>query len=187
MEATFLLVAGHLALDFLNTEIVGDSKERIDLLTASESVIAWFQAAGIAPVPVAESSLLEEARNLRKGMQQLVLAWKQDLEAPTEARVLLNQILATGASSPVLAPDFTAAREPVVAIHPLFPVAEAAWDLLTQHDRALVRQCGGTDCILWFLDTTKNKRRRWCRMEVCGNREKVAAHYHRHHKKENGE
>ncbi|NEJ40784.1 CGNR zinc finger domain-containing protein, partial [Rhizobium ruizarguesonis] len=31
------------------------------------------------------------------------------------------------------------------------------------------------DCTLFFLDTTKSHRRRWCSMALCGNRMKVAA------------
>jgi predicted RNA-binding Zn ribbon-like protein len=37
-----------------------------------------------------------------------------------------------------------------------------------------VRRCEGVDCVLWFYDRTKAHRRRWCSMEGCGNRAKVA-------------
>jgi predicted RNA-binding Zn ribbon-like protein len=29
---------------------------------------------------------------------------------------------------------------------------------------------------LWFSDQTKSHQRRWCSMEMCGNRHKVAAY-----------
>jgi predicted RNA-binding Zn ribbon-like protein len=42
-----------------------------------------------------------------------------------------------------------------------------------------IRQGDDETCVLWFLDTSKNGRRRWCSMARCGNRAKVAAHYYR--------
>jgi predicted RNA-binding Zn ribbon-like protein len=59
-------------------------------------------------------------------------------------------------------------------------VAEAAANLLCDADPALVRRCGNPECVLFFYDESRNHRRRWCSMELCGNRLKVAAHYLRH-------
>src|SRR6267378_1955121 len=69
--------------------------------------------------------------------------------------------------------------QPKEPIHLLGPVAEAASDLLSHGDLALILKCGNPRCILYFYDTTKNHARRWCSMTVCGNRMKVAAHYRR--------
>ena len=44
--------------------------------------------------------------------------------------------------------------------------------LLQQADLARVKQCAGEKCGWLFFDATKNKSRRWCEMEVCGNRAK---------------
>src|SRR6516164_5368126 len=41
-------------------------------------------------------------------------------------------------------------------------------------DRTRVRKCG--QCVLHFLDTSKKGTRRWCSMQLCGNRLKVAAY-----------
>lgn len=40
-----------------------------------------------------------------------------------------------------------------------------------------VRQCDHDECILYFLDTSKAGRRRWCNMETCGNKHKAHKHY----------
>jgi predicted RNA-binding Zn ribbon-like protein len=61
----------------------------------------------------------------------------------------------------------------------LAPVAEAAARLLIDADPARLRRCDAPGCSLWFLDTSRNGRRRWCSMARCGNRAKVAAHYRR--------
>ena len=42
-----------------------------------------------------------------------------------------------------------------------------------------VKPCGGSKCVLWFLDTTRNGSRHWCRMERCGARMKAASFYRR--------
>ena len=42
-----------------------------------------------------------------------------------------------------------------------------------------IKLCPGHDCVWLFLDETKNARRKWCLMEVCGNRAKANRHYAR--------
>ncbi len=183
MSEPFLLIAGHSALDFLNTEKANSVGERVELLTGPTSVADWGTAAGFRDVGTrCDESLLNDARHLRGTIRALVVAWTVEEDAPAAPLAALNAILATGASRNVLYADFAGGAEPITAApHPLLPIAVAAFDLLTRHDKSLVRRCAGTGCVLWFLDTTKNKRRRWCRMEACGNREKASAHYHRHH------
>jgi predicted RNA-binding Zn ribbon-like protein len=61
----------------------------------------------------------------------------------------------------------------------LWPIARAAADLLASSDVALVRTCSSPACQWFFLDTSKNHRRRWCDMKVCGNRAKVRKFYAR--------
>jgi predicted RNA-binding Zn ribbon-like protein len=45
--------------------------------------------------------------------------------------------------------------------------------LLTSDALARVRLCADTSCAWLFLDTTRNRTRRWCDMKECGNRNKV--------------
>ena len=56
---------------------------------------------------------------------------------------------------------------------PLWPIARSAAELLTGPAHEHVKQCPGAHCGWVFLDLTKNHRRRWCEMEVCGSRAKV--------------
>jgi predicted RNA-binding Zn ribbon-like protein len=65
----------------------------------------------------------------------------------------------------------------------LIPIAEAAADLIAYGNAKNLRKCEGSGCILYFYDTTKNHRRRWCSMNACGNRAKAAAFYKRTRKK----
>ena len=65
------------------------------------------------------------------------------------------------------------------AAHAVTLLAEEIVRLLVEKDLSLVRKCEGPSCVLYFYDTSKNHRRRWCSMELCGNRLKVAAHHRR--------
>jgi predicted RNA-binding Zn ribbon-like protein len=57
----------------------------------------------------------------------------------------------------------------------LGPITLSALTLLMERDLSRTKRCQGKECGWLFLDTTKNKRRRWCEMRVCGNRAKVRA------------
>ena len=61
----------------------------------------------------------------------------------------------------------------------LWPVARSAADLLTDDRLSRVRECDAGNCAWLFLDTSRNRSRRWCDMTVCGNREKALRHYRR--------
>jgi predicted RNA-binding Zn ribbon-like protein len=54
--------------------------------------------------------------------------------------------------------------------------AAAAW-LDLPGDR--VRRCAASDCVLVFLDVSRNGGRRWCSMATCGSRSKAADYYRR--------
>lgn len=182
MSEPFLFIAGHPALDFLNTQQKNSKGEWVELLPNASRVAAWLSSVAVGSVALSESSesLVADALALRGVLRALITAWTEGESAPPEPLAFLNKVLATGTWRPVLTSNFTPNTELVAtAPHPLLPIAHAAMDLLARHDRTLVRCCAGEGCVLWFLDTTKNKRRRWCTMEACGNREKQAAHYRR--------
>lgn len=46
-----------------------------------------------------------------------------------------------------------------------------------------IRNCEHEECILYFVDTSKSGKRRWCSMELCGNRKKAAEFYAKKKKK----
>lgn len=54
----------------------------------------------------------------------------------------------------------------------LWPIVVSAEALLTSERIRRVKECASSTCEWLFLDTSKNNSRRWCRMDVCGNREK---------------
>jgi predicted RNA-binding Zn ribbon-like protein len=55
-------------------------------------------------------------------------------------------------------------------------IAEDFARFLSSADPRLLRRCANEQCSLYFYDTSKNHKRRWCSMEYCGNRAKAAGH-----------
>jgi predicted RNA-binding Zn ribbon-like protein len=61
----------------------------------------------------------------------------------------------------------------------LWPLAWSATELLGSDDVGRLKECAQDDCRWLFLDLSKNRSRRWCSMEQCGNRAKAKRHYER--------
>jgi predicted RNA-binding Zn ribbon-like protein len=186
----FVFEAGNLALDLVNTRPVSGGV-RQDYLSSRRDLAAWLRAAGLsAPGGRAprlgaarRNRLMDDALALRDAIESLVS--KSDRARPDPRAVsTINRILATKQTVPALRVDGRRFTRDEVTTSPdasaiLAPVAMAAVDLLTDTDPERIRQCDDAACVLWFLDTSKNGRRRWCSMARCGNRAKVAAHYYR--------
>ena len=60
--------------------------------------------------------------------------------------------------------------------HPA-PIVNAAADFLAESDFSRIRKC--ESCVVHFFDTSKKGSRRWCSMNICGNKLKVAAYQKR--------
>jgi len=194
MQQEFILVGNALWLDFVNTKIVADGKPA-DLLGSFDDLAAWLSE---AKIPIAshswtaiqQRSLLGSARKFRDTLRQIaeqVYAKKE----PSQSQVdQVNQVLACKWSSPRLEKagrrfqrNYASKLE-----HPeqiLVPIAESVLDLLCEGDLKLIKKCGNKDCILYFYDSTKNHKRRWCSMDACGNRMKVAAYWERQRRRTN--
>ena len=122
---------------------------------------------------------LEAMRGLRERLRREVLAWEHGGAAHQTAIDELNQLMAehpmltrlkrTGNAS--LTELWFDVRRP----DDLFaPLAYSTAMLFASADRNRVRKCG--QCVLHFYDTSKKGTRRWCSMQLCGNRLKVAAY-----------
>ncbi len=187
------LIAEELALDFANTMSGKGGPQQNDHLHEPEHVVVWAQHAkvlaphdfDVALKRVSEDAdlgrrLLAESLQLREAIFHIgsALARKR---APDEAhRALLSAVHARSLAAAKLTPHddgYVWAWDPRTSVIEaiLGPIAFSALTLLTQQDLSRVKQCEGDHCGWLFFDTTKNKRRRWCEMSVCGNRAKVRA------------
>ena len=180
-----LFLSGHPALDFLNTRMKVN-EDLVDLFESDQDVLHWLKQAGF-PVPTvdrgtASLSLLHSARSLRESIRALVEKRKAGKRGDPS---ILNSFLAASQSYSLLVWNkpgtltLDTVRRQNTAESILAPVAEAAAHLLTTVNFELVKRCEDETCVLWFTDQTKSHRRRWCSMELCGNRHKVAAYRQR--------
>jgi len=189
------LLGGELCLDFLNTVDPRHAEDRADYLTDYPALIRWAGHAGAIPSDIAGTLLrsaaehpgrAEEVVRVAAGLrEQLYRGIRALLNAPAmpgPSLEVLNDAIATAHSARELVPAAGPSmawrwREPGRLDLPLLAVALSAADLLTRGDLARVHECPGSDGCGWlFLDTSKSGTRRWCSMQVCGNRAKVRQH-----------
>lgn len=192
-------VGGRLCLDFVNTVDPRSPGEGRDYLTDYAAVLDWCQLEDVA-LPRSLSWLRRRSRThpdeaaaahhqaiaMREAVFALVLASHLEQMVRPADLAKLNHALGESIGHRVLArAERGGVREEWRAADTLtqvmWPIAIDAWDLLTEPELALVRQCpvaaGG--CGWLFLDTSRAGNRRWCDMRTCGNRAKARAHYSR--------
>jgi predicted RNA-binding Zn ribbon-like protein len=168
----FVLLAARPALDLCNTQLGDD-----DLLAAPEDLSRWFVVTGLADEPVAISPrALESARRLRAELRPALVA----SDAPAVAGIAERWLEATPGRLCVepgtLTPRFAPAARSTGCL--LVPAVLDALDLVRETP-GRVRECAADHCPVVYLDTSRNRSRRWCSMEVCGSRAKAAAYYRR--------
>jgi predicted RNA-binding Zn ribbon-like protein len=179
-ELAFRFVAGNRALDFLCT--LGSRHVRpTERLREPVDLDRWLDAAGLSVAQRASRLDLEDARQVRETVNRLTRATLAG-EAPAEQDL---RDLNGWACRPSLAAQVEPSLERRwVAEHPvqaaLALVAREAVELLTSPERMLIRECAAApQCSLLYLDRSRAHRRRWCQMEVCGSRAKMASYRHR--------
>lgn len=168
---------GPLALDLLNTAWATASGP-FDWL-ADDAAVEQFVAEHGRSIPAvgvaAVRASLVQARDL-------VMRLFEDPSSPLseDLAVAINQVLESAKAIVVAGdggPTVTVTGDQPhndVAIEALVSAVELRRD---RPDR--VRCCEHEACVLWFLDTSKGGRRRWCSMDRCGNRAKAQRHYKR--------
>lgn len=190
------LVAGHVALDLVNT-VTARNAEPVDWLAGYPGLLQWatltgeFDQAALqtlqrrsAADPDAAESALRATRDLREallgvttamisnvapaadGLRRMERAWK-------DAVIHANLALAAGTVRPQLTIEASGLE---YVNHEL---ALRSLELLQTLPLARTRVCPGPRCGWLFIDRSKGGRRRWCDMTTCGNAAKSARHYQR--------
>jgi predicted RNA-binding Zn ribbon-like protein len=185
-----LFLGNQLALDFVNTRPLM-AGQLTELLPDFVSLLRWFQAAGLlvarevaalkrkwAGSPRSRQAT-EAMRQWRERLRKQILAWER---GDSLQESMLNELNALMAAHPVRTRIKTKGKgywrelwfEPRVPEDLFAPVAQSAASLFADLDRKRIRRC--PTCVLHFFDTSKKGTRRWCSMQLCGNRLKVAAY-----------
>ena len=190
--APFELVAGHPALELVNTLDSRFSPNPKDLIPNYEDLLRLTTQL--------ELLTAEQARRLARTVSEqearLVLAWTVELREAlaaifytrmagnkppaAEVAILQRHFRAAALHRSLQAGnthlEWTWAGAERKAEFPLWTLAQAAADLLVSKDAEWVKDCGAPTCRWLFLDLSKNHTRRWCDMKICGNRMKARRH-----------
>jgi predicted RNA-binding Zn ribbon-like protein len=186
-------------MDFLNTLWIPVDVE-VEGLADGQALLAWLVAAELIGTQVAEEvrtaastgeldAVATQARGLREWFRVFVTAHRGKPLTRKAVSELgpLNHLLARDESFHQLVPQAKTGSKgsrPVELVVQrrwrspealLLPIAEALARLVADADFSDVKHCEGSGCMLQFLDTTRDRRRRWCSMAACGNRAKQAA------------
>lgn len=174
------LVGGRLCLDFLNTAdwstdgVVVDEK-----LADLQDVAIWCRAVGMPDDGRGRFSTVADLTGFRAQLRHVFLsAMAGRPPAPDDVAALNGVLSERPDDSPLVARDGILAFAEPVALR--WILAQSALGVLTaQSEIGRVKLCPGDSCGWLFLDETRNRRRRWCSMETCGNRAKARRHYER--------
>jgi predicted RNA-binding Zn ribbon-like protein len=192
----FIFVGNHLCLDFINTQIIHKGRI-VDLLRDFSHLVEWLEETEVLDLTKAKETLgklagnpegervLEQAREFRAVLRAIIERIIEGKPIQKSAIDAINKLLSNRIGYPQLVQvrdgfktQFYA--ESSEAMHLIVPIAASASDFLSHGNFSLIKRCDNPDCILYFYDVSKNHARRWCSMNICGNRMKVAAHYRRH-------
>lgn len=196
-DADFGLSAGQLSLDLPNTLGRRPTAEPIERLASYGHLLAWSRLAGLVNDDLAAALLDEAARRpdeARRVLRRAVSLRETIYDAmhavvvgePVQHAALATinaEVARANGHARVVPTDAGFAwgwdEEGPSLDRLLWPVARSVAELLTSSELPLVRECAANDCAWLFIDTSKNRSRRWCDMAVCGNRAKARRHYAR--------
>jgi len=190
-------VGGSTALDFANTldwrlrdQPIELFKTFPDLLRFGRSVAVleprearrlrrWAEAH-----PAAAKRVLDEGKEVREAMAAIFQALVDGKALPPGSVRQLEEAYRAASTARALRPSDVGVawvwREASPEPHrPIWAAALDAAQILTSPESARVRQCGDAECGWFFLDTSRNRTRRWCSMKACGNRNKARRFYSR--------
>ena len=127
------------------------------------------------------ASSVPEAKRLRGAIWSAAEAVIDGRAMPASDRSTLNAFAAPPSLVPRLDPDGTRSWQPSAEVPALFStIARDMIEVAAGPLASRIRRCEGVNCAIPFVDTSRPGTRRWCSMDRCGNRAKVAAHRRRH-------
>ncbi len=184
----------HLCLDFANTLEMHASDHPHETLHNYADLATWAQDQGLITnterllrhsqeQPAEAERVLERALSLREVIYRIFSAQAVSNQPSESDLAELNATLSEAMSGARIIQsddgfewewiDDEDAMDAMIS-----PIVRSAGELLTSDDLKRVGQCADDRGCGWlFIDTSKNRSRRWCSMDDCGNRAKQRRHY----------
>ena len=188
--STLALLGGRLAIDFANAPsypaapFPNLSWEALVSFLESSGVVSKERAAALLSLaevdPRTADALLTRAIRLRDGLREAFGAMVRREKIVSEWILPINEILRITEGHDELVAEQGTWKLEFVAREGgpewlLAAIARSAAEIIVEGPNARLRTCANPGCRLFFADTSRTHRRRWCSMAVCGNRHKVAS------------
>src|ERR1017187_4066413 len=173
----FELVAGHVALDLVNTldnrftengpnELLASYDDLLRFASQS-GLLTGSQAKKLRGLNVSGSKALHQAKELRETLATIAYAQLDGKALSVSAFVKLEDYFRQAGLHRHLIAD---RRRPVWSWRgldsevpaPVWLLAQATEDFLLSEESLKLRCCASETCRWLFLDTSKNRTRRWC-------------------------
>lgn len=176
----FYIIGNNPALDFINTA---------DYDLTLENLLSWAVAVKLVGVSEVENlaekwkdEQMPEVSFFRERLRKTVINLVNKKTLSSKEISWINRILREkGAYSELGVTEGGFSKSIRIDLSEpnkiLIPITESFVDLICYGQTDYLRKCERTECILYFYDTTKNHKRRWCSMAICGNRAKAAKFY----------
>jgi predicted RNA-binding Zn ribbon-like protein len=195
-----LFLADAPALDFLNS-IATPVDVPVEWIDGGAGLLAWLDQAQLVPrgtldeirqraMPGELDKVADQARNLREWFRSFVRKHQGlrlseaalgelgplNLLLERDEKFLRVEVKPFAEDERLELRSLRRWRSPESLLQPL---GEVLAKLVTEEDFEHIKACEGPTCTLLFADHTRGHSRRWCSMEICGNRAKQAAHRNR--------
>lgn len=189
----FLFVGNRPVLDLLNTKpVLGEGPT--ELLVNFDALERWLVASGLVDSAKTKGRMrgwrqtseaeafLKELRGFRERLRGAVTRMEG---GGTPSDEFLKEVNARLLEYPPRRALHK--REGRIVAEPIFdprrpadlwaPIIQGTAELLSEEQTERLRKC--ESCVVHFFDTSKKGSRRWCSMNICGNKVKVAAYQRR--------
>jgi len=189
----FLFVANRPILDLLNTKpVLADGPT--ELFADVRALERWLIASGTVSTvrdkaavrgwrsSAEAEAFLKHLIEFRERLRDAVLRIESGM-LPSDAFVseVNSLLLQYPRPTSLRKRDGKLVREAIVEFHKpadlWAPIVDTTADLLVERESSRIRKC--ESCVVHFFDTSKKGSRRWCSMNICGNKLKVAAYQRR--------
>jgi predicted RNA-binding Zn ribbon-like protein len=194
-SGTLKLLGGRLCLDFINTLDWRGAETPVEFLNTYQDLVVWSRHAGICTPgearrlatmakgrDAAARQVRQRAVELRETMYRIFSAISQNKNPSKKDLAGFNRQLAASMHAPLLVRAKDGYSLDTIGdkarLDWVFnPIVCSAAELLVSAELQNIKSCADPACGWLFLDTSRNKRRRWCDMQDCGNRAKASRFY----------
>ncbi|SEN93782.1 Conserved protein containing a Zn-ribbon-like motif, possibly RNA-binding [Amphibacillus marinus] len=194
MDKQIYTLGGAAWINLINTAYVSN-KRKIDILDNSATTLHWLVENELLSETDSLAFAKEESSDLiisdLQFMRELSKSMLYDLEqqgslsqdTTEQFNNLIKQVdvkltLDLGSNKLKVVAKGLTTRD-----HVLYQIIQSIIQTIETTAVSRIRKCEHAECQLHFVDTSKSGRRRWCSMELCGNRQKAADFYARNKKK----